>query len=143
MSRGHRVMTVETQRIFFNYLSFSVKKICAGDVIIAVNGDSFINMSHEDAVRYLSSLRGSIRFELQNTIEADIEAVCDMESRYYDLYDVRFYILITSSHCTVMVNQEPVLSSYVEKFPQQLLVILVVHRVANQLSPGDDLAYNK
>ena len=45
-------------------------------------------MSHEDAVRYLSSLRGSIRFELQNTIEADIEAVCDMDSRYYDLYDV-------------------------------------------------------
>ena len=57
-------------------------------MIVAVNGDSFVNMSHEDAVRYLSSLRGSIRFELQNTIEADIEAVCDMESRYYDLYDV-------------------------------------------------------
>ena len=57
-------------------------------MIIAVNGDSFINMSHEDAVRYLSCLRGSIRFDLQNTIEADIEAVCDMESRYYDLYDV-------------------------------------------------------
>ena len=57
-------------------------------MIVAVNGDSFVDMSHEDAVRYLSSLRGSIRFELQNTIEADIEAVCDMESRYYDLYDV-------------------------------------------------------
>ena len=57
-------------------------------MIVAVNGDSFVNMSHEEAVRYLSSLRGSIRFELQNTIEADIEAVCDMESRYYDLYDV-------------------------------------------------------
>ena len=49
-------------------------------------------MSHEDAVRYLSSLRGSIRFELQNTIEADIEAVCDMDSRYYDLYDVSMKI---------------------------------------------------
>jgi hypothetical protein len=76
---------------FFKYFSIYVKKICAGDVIIAVNGDSFINMSHEDAVRYLSSLRGSIRFDLQNTIEADIEAVCDMDSRYYDLYDVSFH----------------------------------------------------
>ena len=55
---------------------------------MAVNGDSFVDMSHEDAVRYLSSLRGSIRFDLQNSIEADIESVCDMESRYYDLYDV-------------------------------------------------------
>ena len=54
-------------------------------------------MSHEDAVRYLSSLRGSIRFELQNTIEADIEAVCDMESRYYDLYDVSFKLIDESS----------------------------------------------
>ena len=59
-------------------------------MIIAVNGDSFTNMGHEDAVKYLSSLRGTIRFDLQNTIEADIEAVCDMESRYYDLYDVSF-----------------------------------------------------
>ena len=57
-------------------------------MIIAVNGDSFVNMEHEEAVRYLSSLRGSISFDLQNTIEADIEAVCDMDTRYYSLYDV-------------------------------------------------------
>ena len=59
-------------------------KISAGDVILAVNGDSFHDFSHNDAVRYLSSLRGTIRFELENTIEADIDKVCDMDSRYYD-----------------------------------------------------------
>jgi len=61
-------------------------KIIAGDVILAVNGDSFAEFSHNDAVRYLSSLRGAIRFELENTIEADIDKVCDMDSRYYDFH---------------------------------------------------------
>ena len=60
-------------------------------MIVAVNGDSFLDMNHEEAVRYLSSLRGSITFDLQNTIESDIEAVCDMESRYYDMYDVGYF----------------------------------------------------
>ena len=27
-----------------------------------------------------------IRFELENTIEADIDKVCDMDSRYYDFH---------------------------------------------------------
>ena len=63
-------------------------------MIIAVNGDSFLEMGHEEAVRYLSSLRGSITFDLQNTIESDIEAVCDMESRYYDMYDVSHFLNI-------------------------------------------------
>ena len=47
------------------------KKIYAGDVILGVNGDSFTEMGHNDAVRYLSSLRGSIRFDLENTIGKD------------------------------------------------------------------------
>ena len=63
------------------------KKISAGDVIVAVNGDSFQDMTHNDAVRYLSSLRGTIRFDLENTVEADIDKVCDMDSRYYDFYE--------------------------------------------------------
>lgn len=62
------------------------KKIYAGDVILGVNGDSFTEMGHNDAVRYLSSLRGSIRFDLENTIEADIDEVCDMEMRFYQFH---------------------------------------------------------
>jgi len=62
------------------------KKIAAGDVILAVNGDSFEDISHNEAVRYLSSLRGTIIFDLENTIEADIDKVCDMDSRYYDFF---------------------------------------------------------
>ena len=63
------------------------KNISAGDVILSVNGDSFDDMTHIEAVRYLSSLRGTIRFDLENTIEADIDKVCDMENRYYDFHD--------------------------------------------------------
>ena len=63
------------------------KRIAAGDVILAVNGDSFEDMTHNEAVRYLSSLRGTIRFDLENTIEADIDKVCDMKSRYYDFFE--------------------------------------------------------
>lgn len=62
------------------------KKMCAGDVILAVNGDSFIEMGHNEAVQYLSALRGSILFDLENTIEADIDEVCDMEARFYNMY---------------------------------------------------------
>lgn len=43
-------------------------------------------MGHHDAVKYLSALRGSIRFDLENTIEADIDEVCDMDVRFYQLH---------------------------------------------------------
>ncbi len=62
------------------------KKIYAGDVILAVNGDTFTNMGHQDAVKYLSSLRGSIQFVLENVIEADIDEVCDMDTRFYQFH---------------------------------------------------------
>ena len=62
------------------------KKIYAGDIILGVNGDSFTEMGHHDAVKYLSGIRGSIRFDLENTIEADIDEVCDMDMRFYQLH---------------------------------------------------------
>ena len=62
------------------------KKIYAGDIILGVNGDSFTEMGHHEAVKYLSGIRGSIRFDLENTIEADIDEVCDMDMRFYQLH---------------------------------------------------------
>ena len=62
------------------------QKIYAGDVICEVNGDSFANMGHHDAVKYLSAIRGTIRFDLENAIEADIDEVCDMDSRFYQFH---------------------------------------------------------
>jgi len=62
------------------------QKIYAGDVILGVNGDSFTEMGHHDAVKYLSALRGTIRFDLENNIEADIDEVCDMDTRLYQFH---------------------------------------------------------
>ena len=36
------------------------KGINAGDIIRAVNGEAFADIGHEEAVKYLSSLRGKI-----------------------------------------------------------------------------------
>ncbi len=69
-------LPIMISEIFPNSAVGRCKKICAGDVILAVNGDSFVDMEHNEAVKYLSALRGSIRFDLENTIEADIDEVC-------------------------------------------------------------------
>ena len=59
-------------------------KVCAGDIILAVNGDSFSDFGHEEAVRYLSALRGTIKFSLENRVDGETDDVCDMENRYYN-----------------------------------------------------------
>ena len=103
------------------------KKIRAGDVILAVNGDSFDEMGHNDAVTYvflkincsdydmfnyfppfpfsyLSALRGTIKFDLENRVDDEIDDVCDMDNRYYGLFEKgeRFsgplkYLLVSST----------------------------------------------
>ncbi|XP_040573245.1 Golgi-associated PDZ and coiled-coil motif-containing protein [Lepeophtheirus salmonis] len=62
------------------------KKICAGDVILAVNGDSFKDFGHLEAVKYLSALRGTIRFDLECRVDEEIESICDTNNRFYDIY---------------------------------------------------------
>ena len=57
------------------------RQICAGDVILAVNGDSFDGLGHMDAVRYLSRLRGTIKFDLEDRVDEEIDDVCDMDAR--------------------------------------------------------------
>jgi len=75
---------------------------------LSVNGDPFNELNHNEAVKYLSALRGSIRyffvennleqflslsntthlrFDLENTIESDIDDVCDMGTHLYDFFD--------------------------------------------------------
>ena len=34
----------------------------------------------------MSVLRGTIRFDLENAIEADIDEVCDMDTRFYQFH---------------------------------------------------------
>jgi len=63
-------------------------KVCAGDIILAVNGESFSDFGHEEAVRYLSSLRGTIKFSLENRVDGETDDVCDMGHRYYNFLDV-------------------------------------------------------
>jgi hypothetical protein len=79
-------LPIMISEIFPNSAVGRCKKIFAGDVILGVNGDSFTEMGHHDAVKYLSALRGSIRFDLENTIEADIDEVCDLDLRFSRLY---------------------------------------------------------
>ena len=63
-------------------------KVCAGDIILAVNGDNFGDFGHEEAVRYLSALRGTIKFSLENRVDGETDDVCDMGNRYYNFLDV-------------------------------------------------------
>ena len=51
---------------------------------MAVNGDNFGDFGHEEAVRYLSALRGTIKFSLENRVDGETDDVCDMENRYYN-----------------------------------------------------------
>ncbi len=44
-----------------------------------------ICIAHID--RYLSALRGTIKFDLENRVDDEIDEVCDMDNRYYDLFD--------------------------------------------------------
>ncbi|XP_059095115.1 Golgi-associated PDZ and coiled-coil motif-containing protein-like [Tigriopus californicus] len=62
------------------------QKISAGDVILAVNGDSFQELGHHEAVKYLSALRGAIKLDLEHRVDDNIEDVCDMTSRYYEIF---------------------------------------------------------
>ena len=78
-----------------NFPFTNLNNIFLGDVILGVNGDSFTDMGHHDAVKYLSALRGSIRFDLENAIEADIDEVCDMDTRFY-----QFHITETEQNCS-------------------------------------------
>ena len=55
---------------------------------MAVNGDSFGDFGHEEAVRYLSALRGTIKFSLENRVDGETDDVCDMGHRYYNFLDV-------------------------------------------------------
>ena len=79
----------------FNLVKPNNILVTLGDVILGVNGDSFTDMGHHDAVKYLSALRGSIRFDLENAIEADIDEVCDMDTRFY-----QFHITETEQNCS-------------------------------------------
>ena len=86
-------------------------------MILGVNGDSFTDMGHHDAVKYLSALRGTIRFDLENAIEADIDEVCDMDTRFYQFHIAETEqssseavqtktlpgVNIFSSHCTTIM----------------------------------------
>lgn len=63
-------------------------KVCAGDIILAVNGESFADFGHEEAVRYLSALRGTIKFSLENRVDGETDDACDMGNRYYNFLDV-------------------------------------------------------
>ena len=50
-------LPIMISEVFPNTAVGRCKKICAGDVILAVNGDSFQSMGHHEAVKYLSALR--------------------------------------------------------------------------------------
>ena len=80
-------LPIMISEVFANTAVGRCDKICAGDIILAVNSDSFENMSHNEAVKYLSALRGTIKFDLENRIDDEIEDVCDMDNRYYDMFD--------------------------------------------------------
>jgi hypothetical protein len=54
-------LPVMISEVFPNTAIGRCKKICAGDIILAVNGDSFAEFGHDEAVKYLSALRGTIR----------------------------------------------------------------------------------
>ncbi len=81
-------LPVMISEVFPNTAVGRSRKICAGDVILAVNGDSFEGLGHHEAVKYLSALRGAIRFDLESRVDdTEIDGVCDMTRRFYDVFD--------------------------------------------------------
>ena len=81
-------LPIMISEVFPNTAIGRCKKICAGDIILAVNGDSFTDFGHDEAVRYLSALRGTIKFTLENRVDGETDDVCDMANRYYSFLNV-------------------------------------------------------
>jgi len=62
-------------------------KLKAGDVILSVNGENFSNISHQNAVTFLSSLRGQITFELQAAETVSEDDPSNLDFRFYRIFD--------------------------------------------------------
>ena len=48
---------------------------------------AFELLNLDSICRYLSALRGTIVFDLENRVDDEIDEVCDMDNRYYELFD--------------------------------------------------------
>lgn len=62
-------------------------RINAGDIILTVNGENFSNITHPEAVNFLSSLRGQIIMELQSAETVSEDDPSNLDYRFYKIFD--------------------------------------------------------
>lgn len=62
-------------------------RINAGDIILSVNGESFSEISHQDAVSFLGSLRGQIILELKSSEAVSEDDPSNLDYRFYKIFD--------------------------------------------------------
>jgi len=62
-------------------------RINAGDIILSVNGESFSEINHQDAVGFLGSLRGQIILELKSSEAVSEDDPSNLDYRFYKIFD--------------------------------------------------------
>lgn len=62
-------------------------RINAGDIILSVNGESFSEINHQDAVTFLGSLRGQIILELKSSEAVSEDDPSNLDYRFYKIFD--------------------------------------------------------
>merc|ERR1712172_269400 len=62
-------------------------RINAGDIILSVNGESFSEINHQDAVSFLGSLRGQIILELKSSEAVSEDDPSNLDYRFYKIFD--------------------------------------------------------
>jgi len=84
--------------VFPNSAVYRSNKIQAGDIILSANEQDFSSLTHEEAVKFLSSLRGQISFQLMAS-----ETVCEddpsnLNFRFYRIFDADHTMASPSKH---------------------------------------------
>eukprot|EP00092_Neocalanus_flemingeri_P004976 GFUD01005351.1.p1 GENE.GFUD01005351.1~~GFUD01005351.1.p1 ORF type:complete len:456 (+),score=112.49 GFUD01005351.1:100-1467(+) len=73
--------------IFPNSAVSRSNRVKAGDIILSVNGEDFTQVSHTDAVNFLSSLRGQIIMDLKSAEKCSEDDPSNLDYRFYKIFD--------------------------------------------------------
>jgi len=80
-------LPIIVSEIFPNSAVYRANKLKAGDIILTVNGIDFSNVSHQEAVTFLSALRGNITFELQAAEPVGEDDPSNLDFRFYRIFE--------------------------------------------------------
>lgn len=80
-------LPIIVSEIFPNSAVYRANKLKAGDIILTVNGIDFSEVSHQEAVTFLSALRGNITFELQAAEAVGEDDPSNLDFRFYRIFE--------------------------------------------------------